>query len=119
MPVETVDRLAQELEAEAVRVRADADSFFAKLLAPTGDSRERLFEAMRHAAIGGGKRLRPLLTIAASRLFAIDPQRALRVGCAVEAIHVYSLIHDDLPCMDDADLRRGKPTVHKVSGEAA
>ena len=75
-------------------------------------------EAMRHAAIGGGKRLRPLLTVAASRLFAIDRERALRVGCAIEAIHVYSLIHDDLPCMDDADLRRGKPTVHKAFGEA-
>jgi farnesyl diphosphate synthase len=73
---------------------------------------------MRHAAIGGGKRLRPLLTVAASKLFAIDPGRALRVGCAIEAIHVYSLIHDDLPCMDDADLRRGKATVHKAFGEA-
>jgi farnesyl diphosphate synthase len=118
MPVETVDRLAQELDAEARRVRADVDSFFAKLLAPTGDNRERLFEAMRHAAIGGGKRLRPLLTVAASRLFAIDRHRALRVGCAIEAIHVYSLIHDDLPCMDDADLRRGKATVHTAFGEA-
>jgi farnesyl diphosphate synthase len=118
MPVETVDRLAQELDAEGRRVRADVDSFFAKLLAPTGDKRERLFEAMRHAAIGGGKRLRPLLTVAASRLFAIDPNRALRVGCAIEAVHVYSLIHDDLPCMDDADLRRGKATVHKAFGEA-
>jgi farnesyl diphosphate synthase len=118
MPVETVDRLGQELQAEARRVRADVDSFFARLLAPTGDSRERLYEAMRHAAIGGGKRLRPLLTIAASRLFAIDPHRALRVGCAIEAIHVYSLIHDDLPCMDDADLRRGRATVHKAFDEA-
>ncbi|MFL6758725.1 polyprenyl synthetase family protein [Sphingomonas sp.] len=118
MPVETVDRLAQELDAEGRRVRADVDSFFAKLLAPTGDKRERLFEAMRHAAIGGGKRLRPLLTVAASRLFAIDPNRALRVGCAIEAVHVYSLIHDDLPCMDDADLRRGRATVHKAFGEA-
>jgi farnesyl diphosphate synthase len=118
MPVETIDRLAEELKTESARVRADVDNFFAKLLAPTGDSRERLYEAMRHAAIGGGKRLRPLLTIAASRLFAIDPQRALRVGCAIEAIHVYSLIHDDLPCMDNADLRRGKLTVHKAFGEA-
>ena len=118
MPVETIDRLAEELKAESARVRADVDNFFAKLLAPTGDSRERLYEAMRHAALGGGKRLRPLLTMAASRLFAIDPQRALRVGCAIEAIHVYSLIHDDLPCMDNADLRRGKPTVHKEFGEA-
>ena len=119
MPVETVDRLAQELEAEGQQVRADVDSLFTDLLAPPGDSREKLFEAMRHAAVGGGKRLRPLLTVAASRLFAIDRNRALRVGCAIEAIHVYSLIHDDLPCMDDADLRRGKPTVHKVFGEAA
>jgi farnesyl diphosphate synthase len=118
MSVETIDRLAEELNSEATRVRADVDNFFAKLLAPTGDSREPLYEAMRHAAIGGGKRLRPLLTVAASRLFAIDPRRALRVGCAIEAIHVYSLIHDDLPCMDDADLRRGKPTIHKAFGEA-
>ena len=118
MPVETIDRLARELDAEAAHVRSDVDAFFAKILTPTGDSRERLFEAMRHAAIGGGKRLRPLLTVAASRLFAIDRDRAVRVGCAIEAIHVYSLIHDDLPCMDDADLRRGKPTVHKAFGEA-
>src|SRR5881398_1640256 len=118
MPVETVDRLSQELDAEARRVCAEVDSFFAKLLAPPADTRDQLYEAMRHAAVGGGKRLRPLLTVAAARLFAIDPSRALRVGCAIEAIHVYSLIHDDLPCMDDADLRRGKPTVHKVFGEA-
>src|SRR5438309_736073 len=118
MPVETVDRLAQELDSEARRVRADVDGFFAKLLAPTADNRERLYEAMRHATIGGGKRLRPLLTMAASRLFAIDRNRALRVGCAIESIHVYSLIHDDLPCMDDADLRRGKATIHKAFGEA-
>ena len=72
MPVETVDRLADQLKSEAARVRADIDNFFARLLAPTGDGRERLYEAMRHAAIGGGKRLRPLLTIAASQLFAID-----------------------------------------------
>ena len=76
MRVETIDRLAEELKAEAAEVRAQVDNFFAKLLGPTGDSRQRLYEAMRHAAIGGGKRLRPLLTIASSRLFAIDPQRA-------------------------------------------
>ena len=118
MPVETADRLAEELRAESARVRADVDSFFSELLAPTSDSRGRLYDAMRHAAIGGGKRLRPLLTVASSRLFAIDPSRALRAGCAIEAIHVYSLIHDDLPCMDDADLRRGKPAAHKAFGEA-
>ena len=118
MPVETIDRLKQELDAEASRVSGEVDHFFSELLAPPEDARDRLYEAMRHAAIGGGKRLRPLLTIAASRLFAIARERALRVGCAIEAIHVYSLIHDDLPCMDDADLRRGKPTVHKEFGEA-
>ena len=118
MPVETVDRLAGLLDAEAAEVSAEVDDFFSRLLPTTGDSRERLFEAMRHAAIGGGKRLRPLLTIAASKLFAISRERAIRVGCAIEAIHVYSLIHDDLPCMDDADLRRGKSSVHKAFGEA-
>ena len=74
---------------------------------------------MRHAAIGGGKRLRPLLVQAASDLFNISRESALRVGLAVECIHVYSLIHDDLPAMDDDDLRRGKPTVHKAFDEAS
>ena len=118
MPVETIDRLAGLLDSEAARVTAEVDDFFRRLLPPTNDGRERLYEAMRHAAIGGGKRLRPLLTVAASRLFSIAPERALRAGCAIEAIHVYSLIHDDLPCMDDADLRRGKATIHKAFGEA-
>ena len=73
---------------------------------------------MRHAAIAGGKRLRPLLVRAAGDLFHVDRGLSLRVGAAVEAMHVYSLIHDDLPCMDDDDLRRGKPTVHKAFDEA-
>ena len=118
MPLETIDRAATMIEAEAAGVSADVDRFFAERLADPGDGRARLYAAMRHAAIGGGKRLRPLLVIAAARLFAIDRQRALRAGCAIEAIHVYSLIHDDLPCMDDDDMRRGKPTVHKAYGEA-
>jgi farnesyl diphosphate synthase len=87
MPVDTIDRLSSELDAETARVSAEVDDFFAQLLAAPGDSRDGLYEAMRHAAIGGGKRLRPLLTVAASRLFAIDRERAVRVGCAVEAIH--------------------------------
>jgi farnesyl diphosphate synthase len=118
MPVETIDRAGVRLEAEAATLSADIDLFFADLLADPGDGRDRLFAAMRHAATGGGKRLRPLLVVAAARLFGIDRQRALRAGAAVEAIHVYSLIHDDLPCMDDDDMRRGKPTVHKAFGEA-
>jgi farnesyl diphosphate synthase len=73
---------------------------------------------MRHAAIGGGKRLRPLLVFATARLFGVDRDCASRVATAIECIHVYSLIHDDLPAMDDDDMRRGKPTAHKVYGEA-
>jgi farnesyl diphosphate synthase len=118
MPVEIVDGTRLDLEAEADRISAELDDFFARLLQPPGDSRDRLYEAMRHAAIGGGKRLRPLLTIAACRLFGIDEECSLRVAAAIEAIHVYSLIHDDLPSMDDDDLRRGKPTVHKAFDEA-
>lgn len=107
-----------DLVAEAGRIAAEVDGLFSSLLKAPNDGRDRLFEAMAHAAIGGGKRVRPLLTVAASRLFAIDEDRAIRAGTAVEAIHVYSLIHDDLPCMDDDDLRRGKPTVHKAFDEA-
>jgi farnesyl diphosphate synthase len=105
--------------AEALqRIAIDVDTLFDRLIPVPNDPRARLFEAMRHAAIGGGKRLRPLLTVAACELFHIDRDAALRVGCAIEAIHVYSLIHDDLPCMDDDDMRRGKPTVHKAFDEA-
>jgi farnesyl diphosphate synthase len=99
-------------------IARDVDTMFDQLLPLPRDQRDPLFEAMRHASIGGGKRLRPLLVVAASNLFNVDRNAALRVGCAVEAIHVYSLIHDDLPCMDDDDMRRGKPTVHKAFGEA-
>jgi farnesyl diphosphate synthase len=106
--------LADALEG----IASDVDRMFDQLLPLPNDQRDPLFEAMRHASIGGGKRLRPLLVVAASTLFNVDRAAALRVGCAVEAIHVYSLIHDDLPCMDDDDMRRGKPTVHKVFGEA-
>jgi len=100
------------------RISGDIDQMFDRLLAVPQDPRARLYEAMRHAAIGGGKRLRPLLVRAASDLFHIDRMPALRVGVAIECIHVYSLIHDDLPCMDDDDMRRGKPTVHKAYDEA-
>jgi farnesyl diphosphate synthase len=99
------------------RIRGEIDALFGDLLAVPPDPRGRLYEAMRYAAMGGGKRLRPLLVAAACGLFHIDRHRALRVGLAVECVHVYSLIHDDLPCMDDDDLRRGKPTLHRAFGE--
>ncbi|MEZ5654675.1 MAG: polyprenyl synthetase family protein [Sphingobium sp.] len=106
------------LRKAASDMAAEIDRAFEKLLTLPDDPRRKLFEAMRHAAIGGGKRLRPLLVKATGDLFSLDPQQVVRVGMAVEAIHVYSLVHDDLPAMDDDDLRRGKPTVHRAFDEA-
>ncbi len=78
----------------------------------------RLHEAMRYATLVGGKRLRPLLVLTSADLFGVARSSSLRVASAVELVHTYSLIHDDLPCMDDDDLRRGQPTVHKKFDEA-
>ena len=77
----------------------------------------QLQEAMRYSLLAGGKRVRPVLTCAFAELFGGEWEKAVPLGCALELIHTYSLIHDDLPCMDDDDLRRGKPTCHKVYGE--
>ncbi|AMK22336.1 MULTISPECIES: polyprenyl synthetase family protein [unclassified Sphingobium] len=104
--------------SRAAAIAVEVDRLFDVLLTVPDDPRRRLYEAMRHAAMGGGKRLRPLLVQAASDLFNISRDSALRVGVAVECIHVYSLVHDDLPAMDDDDMRRGKPTVHKAFDEA-
>lgn len=108
----------QILQPALAAIAEDIDHQFELLLPLPADPRRKLFEAMRHAAIGGGKRLRPLLVTASCGLFNVDRQAALRVATAIECIHVYSLIHDDLPCMDDDDLRRGKPTVHRAFDEA-
>jgi len=78
----------------------------------------RLLEAMRYAALGGGKRLRPFLVVETARLFGAENEGALRTGAALEMIHCYSLVHDDLPAMDDDDLRRGRPTAHRAFDEA-
>lgn len=78
----------------------------------------RIVEAMRHSSLDGGKRLRPFLVIESAALFGIEPQQAVLAGAALECIHCYSLVHDDLPAMDDDDLRRGKPTTHKAYDEA-
>ncbi|HOX45029.1 MAG TPA: polyprenyl synthetase family protein [Myxococcota bacterium] len=77
-----------------------------------------LAEAMRYALLGGGKRLRPLLAMAAAEATGAEPGLALEAGCALELVHAYSLVHDDLPAMDDDDLRRGQPTCHRRFGEA-
>ena len=76
-----------------------------------------LYEAMRYSVLSGGKRLRPVMTLEFARLCGLDWHKAVPMGCALELVHTYSLIHDDLPCMDDDDLRRGKPTNHMVYGE--
>ena len=108
------DVLAEALE----QVQREVDGAFDAFLPVPGDTRARLVEAMRYSVIGGGKRVRPLLVCATAQLFGVTRQAAVNAGCAVEAIHAYSLIHDDLPCMDDDEMRHGKPTLHKAYDEA-
>lgn len=107
------------LKAALTQVGAEVDRRFDVMLAVPDDPRAELYQAMRHAAIGGGKRLRPLLVFATAGLFGVDRECTARAACAIEAVHVYSLIHDDLPAMDNDDMRRGKPTVHRAFNEAA
>ncbi len=105
---------AETVGAVAGTVTAQLDR-----LLPLGDGPEvRLREAMRYAALEGGKRLRPFLVVESSRLFNVATDSALRTAAALEMVHCYSLIHDDLPAMDDDDLRRGRPTVHRQYDEA-
>lgn len=106
------------LDAAMAEVSDTVDRLFDQFLTIPDDPRADLYRAMRHAAIGGGKRLRPLLLMSTARMFAVDERCAARAAVALESIHVYSLIHDDLPAMDDDDVRRGKPTVHKLFDEA-
>jgi farnesyl diphosphate synthase len=97
---------------EAVTRRLD------ELLSPVSGARGRVIEAMRYSALAGGKRLRPFLVMETAGLFDVAPDQALQCAVAIEMIHCYSLIHDDLPAMDDSELRRGRPTVHKAFDEA-
>lgn len=106
------------LDSAIERITHDVDALFDAVLQVPQDNRARLVEAMRYAAMGGGKRVRPLLLVTVAEMFGVARDRALRAACAIESIHVYSLIHDDLPCMDDDDLRRGRPTTHKAFDEA-
>ena len=100
------------------RIAADVAAMFDALLPVPSDPRARLVEAMRYAVLGGGKRLRPLLLTAVADMYRVDRAAALRAGIAIESIHVYSLVHDDLPCMDNDAMRHGKPTAHLVYDEA-
>lgn len=96
--------------------RQAVETFLAGLFTERPDWAD-LYDAMRYSLLAGGKRIRPVLTLEFARLSGLDWRQALPVACALELVHTYSLIHDDLPCMDDDDLRRGKPTNHKVYGE--
>jgi farnesyl diphosphate synthase len=105
-----IDRVAEV--ADLVTVALDE-------LLPRADGPEsRLTEAMRYAALGPGKRLRPFFALEAATLFDIEERPVLRAACALECVHAYSLVHDDLPCMDDDDMRRGRPTLHRAYDEA-
>ncbi|MFU2488301.1 polyprenyl synthetase family protein [Thauera sp. WH-1] len=100
------------------QVQQRTEAALAEVLPEASIAPTRLHEAMRYAVLGGGKRVRPLLAHAAGELAAARPEHLDRVSCAVELIHAYSLVHDDMPCMDDDVLRRGKPTVHVEYDEA-
>src|SRR5690606_3890654 len=98
--------------AEATNV--ELDRLVPQVPGPEG----RVIDAMRYASLDGGKRLRPFLACASADLFDVPRARSLRVAAAIEMVHCYSLVHDDLPAMDDDDLRRGRPTVHRQFDEA-
>ena len=108
----------QDFNAWMQGVQADVERALESTLPAADAIPHKLIEAMRYTALGGGKRVRPLLAYASAALFGGDAQAVARVASAVEMIHVYSLVHDDMPCMDDDDLRRGKPTVHVAYDEA-
>jgi farnesyl diphosphate synthase len=105
--------------ADRIEEAADLVTVALDELLPRGDGPEqRLTEAMRYAALGPGKRLRPFFALEAGRMFQAPERAVLRAACALECVHASSLIHDDLPCMDDDDERRGRPTVHRAYDEA-
>ena len=110
----STEAIRQHLEQSRTLVDAELD----RLLPPAEEFPPNIHKAMRYSVFAGGKRLRPTLCLEAGRLFGGDEKSLLRVGSALELIHTYSLIHDDLPALDNDDLRRGKPTSHVVFGEA-
>ena len=109
----------QLLETNAKSVHQRLDQILSDSLLDGEIARpKRLVDAMRHGLLNGGKRLRPFLVVQSAALFDVDEEQAMQTACALECLHSYSLIHDDLPAMDDDDLRRGQPTVHKAFDEA-
>jgi len=110
--------LPENFQDRIATYQARVDASLDRVLPPTSLAPERLHEAMRYAVFNGGKRVRPLLVYAAGECFDINPHRLDAPAVAIELIHAFSLVHDDLPAMDDDDLRRGKPTVHIRYDEA-
>lgn len=98
--------------------RARMEDALSRRLPPAGRLPQRLHEAMRYSVLGGGKRVRPILLLATARALGLPEEQVEAAACALELVHVYSLVHDDLPAMDDDDLRRGRPTCHKAFDEA-
>lgn len=114
MPLSSHRQFDAALDFAATSVERTMDR-----LLPSGETGEaRVFDAMRYASLGGGKRLRAFFVLASATLFRVSTVSALRTASAIEFVHAYSLVHDDLPAMDDDDLRRGRPTVHKAFDEA-
>lgn len=111
----TSETLQQYFETKRARVDAELE----RILPPLEEHPTSIHQAMRHSVFAGGKRLRPILCVESGRLFGGNEEALLRCGGALELIHTYSLIHDDLPALDNDDLRRGKPTCHRVFGEAS
>ncbi|BDG74960.1 polyprenyl synthetase family protein [Roseomonas fluvialis] len=116
--MESITASSEGLRAAMTQAAADIDEALDILIPRPEGPEAKLFEAMRYAAIGGGKRLRGFLVLEGARQFGVARDPALRTAAAIEMLHAYSLVHDDLPCMDDDDLRRGKPTLHKAFDEA-
>ncbi len=107
-----------DLNSALKQAAQQVEAALEQILPPSTGLHSRVVEAMRYATFAGGKRLRPFLVLQSARLFGVEPQHAVRVAAAIEMLHTYSLVHDDLPCMDDDDLRRGRPTTHRAFDEA-
>ncbi len=107
-----------ELQNAMAEIASGINTTIGTLLPESSEPENRLIEAMRYATLGGGKRIRPFLVCESAKLFGVDHMRAKRVAAALEFVHCYSLVHDDLPAMDNADLRRGLPAVHKKFDDA-
>jgi farnesyl diphosphate synthase len=117
-PKDLTPKASEAIDSALSETAAAVNTMLDRLLPAAIGPEHRLAEAMRYATMGGGKRIRPFLVLSSAGLFEVAQESALRVAAAVEMLHCYSLVHDDLPAMDDSDLRRGRPTLHREFDEA-